>query len=136
MFRLKKWALSLGAALGLAALLAPTLAPAQAPPRKPTTHTVEIRGDQYLIKGKDVLLNLNPGDRVVWWNRTATPHTATSMPSFDRSFTFKFDTGRIAPGAKSKAITFPGGDYMLGYRCQFGTKLFGAVKMGNGGPMP
>jgi plastocyanin len=129
MSRLKSIILGLFAVLGLSNLtLAPRVAPAQTPPKGPATYTVEIRGHQYLVNGKPDILKIKGGDKVVWWNRTGTTHTATS----DAGSRFMFDTKRIAPGAKSKAVTFPAGDYTLGYHCQIHPDMRGVVTVGNG----
>jgi plastocyanin len=128
---MKQVGLGLFALAGLSGLLlAPGLAPAQVgPPKAPTTYTVEIRHHQFLVNGKAVPLRIKGGDRVVWVNKDVTTHTATS----DRGAPFKFDTKLLAPGAKSKVVTFSAGDYTVDYHCEIHRDMRSSVVVGTGG---
>lgn len=47
--------------------------------QKATTHTVAIRGFEFVPKQ----LKVRPGDTVVWTNEDIVPHTATAKGGFD-----------------------------------------------------
>jgi plastocyanin len=97
--------------LVLVSLLGPVRLPAQdrvsVPPANSATHTVEIKGLKFLPE----VVNVHPGDKVVWTNNDIVPHTATTV---DKGF----DSGSIGVGA-SWVLSVPAkkGEYL--YTCTF-----------------
>ena len=119
--------IGLFAFLGASVML---LTSAFAAPPGPTTWTVEIRNHAVLVNGKEQPLRISGGDSVVWVNKDRQRHTATS----NAGESFRFDTGLVGPGVKSKAKTFPAGDQTVNYHCEFHPDMTGSVIVGKGSP--
>ena len=94
------------AALGATLALAPALCAAG-------THLVTIEGMAF----HPAMVNVKPGDKIVWRNNDLVPHTATAAGAFD--------SGAIAPG-KSWTWTVRGkGSH--GYVCVYHPGMKAAV---------
>jgi plastocyanin len=101
-------------ALVAAALVTGAACSGEAGGRAPRRHVVEISGFAY----DPATLEMAAGDTVVWINRDAVPHTATSADG-------EWDTGSIAPGASWIGVLPEG--VQGGYTCTFHPTMKGQV---------
>ena len=81
---------------------------------KPRTHTVAIRGMNYVPPS----LTVNVGDTVVWKNEDTVPHTATDRGK-------SFDSGSIVSGASWSYVVNKKGTYS--YYCTFHPNMNGKL---------
>ena len=81
---------------------------------KPRTHTVAIRGMNYVPPS----LTVNVGDTVVWKNEDTVPHTATDRGK-------SFDSGSIVSGASWSYVVNKKGSYS--YYCTFHPNMNGKL---------
>ncbi len=81
---------------------------------KRRTHTIAIRGMNYL----PVTLIVNVGDTVVWKNEDVVPHTATDRGK-------SFDSGAIVSGASWSYVANKKGTYS--YYCTFHPNMNGKL---------
>lgn len=97
-----------------AALLSVAACAGSSAAESPQRHVVEIRAFEY----HPASLTVMPGDTVVWINRDAVPHTATSEEGV-------WDSGSIAAGASwSFAVT----EAAIGaYICDFHPTMTGTL---------
>jgi plastocyanin len=98
--------------LGATALLGSRtlLAGAQPAPRR---HVVEIKGMAF----DPAVLEVTPGDSVVWINRDIVPHTATAKS--------QWDTGPIAQGGRGVFVSRRRGE--ITYVCAFHPTMQGRL---------
>ncbi|MCP1168858.1 cupredoxin domain-containing protein [Limimaricola litoreus] len=88
-----------------------------APPARPAmgaVHAVEIRGFAFI----PARLTVAPGDTVLFTNRDAAPHTATSESGL-------FDSGRLGAGQSARMAFSARGTYP--YLCSIHPKMRGVV---------
>jgi plastocyanin len=85
--------------------------------KKGKQHTVRMEDNKF----KPATLKIKVGDSVVWVNKGKKTHTATSD---DDGKTF--DTKDVAPGKKSKPVTFAKAGKFK-YVCTFHEKMKGTV---------
>lgn len=81
----------------------------------PRTHTVEIRGFVYV----PATLEVAAGDTVVWINRDAVPHTATSDGD-------TWDSGNVG-AEQSWRLVIQGSPATQPYYCEYHPNMRGAV---------
>ena len=86
-------------------------------PARAANHMVQIKDFAFAPE----VLQVAPGDTVVFMNLDSAPHTATAENG-------GFDTGRISPGDE-KTVQIPGeGEFV--YLCKFHPSMQGAVIAG------
>jgi plastocyanin len=117
---------------------APAAAPPKrkAAPRKTAAATTTVKILKLGGSGTGPVFGFEPspvqlsaaGGTVTWVNRDFGGwHSAVS----DAGAPFKFDTGRLEPGA-SKTITFPPGNYTVNYHDAHFPDTTGSIVVGNG----
>ena len=98
---------------GIALFIAGALG-VQSTAAKPRTHTVAMRGMNYVPPS----LTVNVGDTVVWKNEDTVPHTATDRGK-------SFDSGSIVSGASWSYVVKKKGTYS--YYCTFHPTMNGKL---------
>ena len=107
-----------GAALALLMLTIGSGAPASAAPTASASRSVTVNIKDF--KYRPGVIEIKPGDRVVWVNSDKVKHTATRGGSFT--------TGKIKPG-KAVAVRFSAkGTYR--YHCTLHEDMFGKIVVG------
>ena len=104
---------------GVAALVACVVScpdPGASRATSPATHTIEIRGFRFV----PAALRVAVGDTVVWVNRDAVPHTATTSGR-------GFDSGDSAPGARRSVEVRKRG--MQPYICAYHPSMKGQLEV-------
>src|SRR5687767_634436 len=107
-----------------------TVAPPVSPPggdtggaTVPRAVTIEIESFEFRGPGGSSAISVAVGDTLVFVNRDAAPHTATStsVPSGGVAF----DTGRLDQGESARVVITAPGSYA--FRCDFHPAMTGAV---------
>jgi len=88
-------------------------------------HSISIKGMKY----NPASITIKKGDSVTWTNDDGMTHTATApYPVEDPPY--KWDTGDIKKGSRSKTIVFNDGAWAGAYGCIFHGNMKGEIKIG------